>query len=665
MYKEYKKVKKFFGTANDLLHSAMTLQDIYLAAVAPKHRRHKAITFINNDGKVESIKYKTYKSKTFELASKLDQKLDKLPKNSIVALKLKNCPKWPYFFWAILMNGHIPFLIDAKLPKENTQHLLEQSKASAIVTQENFSYKELTINVEKIEELHVNYRFAEIWANHVIFCSSGTTGNVKLMMFNGRSLCNQVAAALDMPETTGDIMHKGEINILAFIPLHHIFGFVAVFLWYTFFGKNIVFLKDQSTKTIMETCQRCEITHVYSVPLFWDAIAQNVLRKAELESPKKAEIISKMIAYNTHRISDKAAGIASSNAAAHAVKDALLGRKVEFCISGGGYLSQETLNTINGLGYPLYNGFGMTEVGVTSVELSPRVEFRLKGSIGRPLHGVEYKLVNTSKLHPNVGELCIKSPITHTVEIIDGVEQLPELDDGWLHTGDIASVDANGFYYIKGRIKDTIINENGENIYPDEIEAYFKDLPHVTNLCVVGVKKGRSTHEAITAVLEIANDTDDEGISEIKAKCKEINDTLPNEKKVVDFLISKDKLPLTASMKVKRLSVKDMIKHDIKKFASFDKKQVKSFDGYTKEEVEPVVTKLRSIFAKTLLLPVISIEDDSHWINDLGGDSMSFVELITEVNAAFGIEVPEEKYTSLATVNDFALLILEMKKAKK
>lgn len=172
-----------------------------------------------------------------------------------------------------------------------------------------------------------------------------------------------------------------------------------------------------------------------------------------------------------------------------AVQNQLLGKKIRYCISGGGYLSLDTLNTINGIGYPLYNGFGMTEVGVTSVELSMNVEQRLKGSIGHPLHGVEYKLVNTTAIEPNTGELLIKSPITHYLEIIDGVKQKPVLEDGYLHTGDIASVDETGHYYLKGRIKDVIINANGENVYPDEIEDYFKGIPGVNKVCVVGLKR--------------------------------------------------------------------------------------------------------------------------------------------------------------------------------
>lgn len=662
---ENKQVRKFFESAASLLKTSKTMQEIFLAATT-NHAKETAITYINEKGKVVSYKYKHYRTYCFETASKLSQKLHELPRNSVVGLKLKNCPDWPRLFWGILMNGYIPFLIDAKLPKENTINLLKESGAKAIITGEIFSYDILTVNVANLDEVKVNFKFPVTWANEVIFCSSGTTGNVKLMVFTGSNLCHQIAASLNMPDTTNDIMYPGEANIAAIIPFHHIFGFVAVFLWYTFYGKNIVFVKDMSPTEVFTTCQKCGVTHVYSVPLFWDSIAQSIVRKADLEGAKKAEILSKMIAFNTHRISAVEAGQGASAIAMGLVHSQLLGKKIRYCISGGGYISAETMNTINGIGYPLYNGYGMTEAGVVSVELSPRVEYRLKGSIGKPLYGVEFKLRNTTKLHPNVGELMIKSNITHQREIINGVEQTPELIDGFMPTGDIASVDETGFYYIKGRIKDIIINENGENIYPDEIEDYFKEVPGVTKVCVLGVKKGKSEHETITAIFEISNDVDDEALKEMKHNIDEINAKLSNEKRVQEFLISKDKFPLTASMKVKRFQVKELLKIKSKSYVSFnEKKEIKNFDGYKKEDVEPIIKKVRKLFAKTLYLPTVKVGDDDHWINDLGGDSMSYIELIGALDQEFETKIPEELYAKLTSVNEFTEEILILKGVKK
>ena len=319
MYPEYQKVKQFFSVAEDLLKTNCTMADIYEFATSKDHKRNNAVTVLNEKGKPVSYNYAKYRVKTNETAAKLATLLNGVEKDSVVGLKVKNSPQWVHIFWSILMNGFRPLLIDAKLAKENTENLLRDSKAVAIVTNEISSYSVNTINVDALEEAKMQLSFSPTWANNLMFCSSGTTGNIKLMVYSGENICNQIAAAISMPEETKDIMNKDEINILAFVPFHHIFGFVAVFLWYTFFGKNIVFLKDMSTSEIQKTCQNCNVTHIYSVPLFWDAIAQGFLRKVALAGEDKLSLVTKMIDYNHGKITAKEAGLASTKIAAKKV----------------------------------------------------------------------------------------------------------------------------------------------------------------------------------------------------------------------------------------------------------------------------------------------------------------------------------------------------------
>ena len=81
--------------------------------------------------------------------------------------------------------------------------------------------------------------------------------------------------------------------------------------------------------------------------------------------------------------------------------------------------------------------------------------------------------------------------------------------------------------------------------------------------------------------------------------------------------------------------------------------------------VESIIGPIREIFSKVLILPTFKIEDDAHWINDLGGDSMSYVELIRDVQDRFGIEFPEELLGQMATVNDFVYEVARLQKATK
>jgi len=657
MDKNLEKVSEFLSSASSLLNTSKKMEDIFYMTMK-RNQKKIAVEYINDKGKIKHYRYNKMRSHAFELASALSQYLIQQPKNRPIILKVANSPHWGEMFWAILMCGYKPLLIDARTSKEGAMHVAEMSKALAIITDDPYQYSLMKISIsDLIEEKH-HYSFTPTWENEVIFSSSGTTGDVKLMVFNGENLCNQICCSLEMGQTTADIMYPdkmGKIKILAMIPFHHIFGFVAVFLWYTFYGKTLVFPASNAPSDIQYICQKTGITHVYSVPLFWDSLAQSVARKAALEGPQRQMLLDKMIGYNTGKIDKTEAGIAASKVARDKVQGKLLGNKVRFCISGGGFLSRETLTQINGLGYNLYNGYGMTEIGVSSVELSPEVEIRLKGSIGKPLHGITYKIDKN-------GELMVKSPTIHIREIINGVEQPATLtEDGFFKTGDIAETDATGGYYLKGRIKDIIINPDGENIFPDELEIFFKNLPTVQQLCVLGYSPERNHTEKIALVLELDNKATEDDIKEIKAEVAEIVPNLPHKVKIDGIFLSRGKLPLANNMKVKRFVIKKALEEGSNEYMPIDnKKKAKTFEGFDPKTIEAILIPMREIFSKVLILPTFKIDDDAHWINDLGGDSMSYVELIRDVQEKFDIEFPENLLGQMATVNDFVYEVAKL-----
>ena len=658
MYPEYTKVNNFLAEAELLQQTSMKMQDIY-NAIINRNKNNIAVEFVNERGKIKHCKYKKVAENVLMYAAGIQRKLKDQAPGSVVVLKHANAPAWPELFWAILMAGFKVLLVDARNSKEGTENLIRQSKAVGIVTDDMYLYE-----VKKIvpEDL-VEYRGAPIeqrWEDEVIFCSSGTTGDVKLMVFNGKNLCHQIMCSLDMPKETKDIMYPknmGKIKNLAMVPFHHIFGFVAVFLWYSFYGSELVFPASLAPSDIQWICQKAKVTHVYSVPLFWDSLAQQITRKFAMQDESKQELLKKMIDFNLGLISKDEAGLAGSSIARKKVQGIILGDHVKYCISGGGFLSIETLKTINGLGYNLYDGFGMTEIGVTSVELSPDVNVRLLGRIGKPLHGVSYKIVD--------GQLFVKSPTIHVREIIGGKEKETELDkEGYFPTGDIAEVDENGAYTLKGRQKDVIINADGENIFPDELEIFFKDLPHVTHLCVLGVsKKGKGHAEDIVLVLETDNSIKEEEIKGLDGLIKEIEPKLPHKVKIDAVYLSKGKLPLANNMKVKRFVIRKAIENETGEYIPLNQEHVvKKEMHFDQKTIDEILVPVREIFSKVLLLPTYKIEDDAHWINDLGGDSMSYVELIKDLQDYFDISFKEETLGVMACVNDFVYEIAQLKK---
>ena len=640
-------ITQYVLSAADLLKTSRHFVNIY-QQLMHQNKKNVYAEFTGVNNRIKKYKYSKMDENVKKYALYLSNKIKKEGTNRVV-LKVANCPSWGEIFWALLMAGFVPVLVDAKLPRENVINLSNQAKAIAIISDDNHEYTLNKIRLDNILQNAKEEMSNPSWADEVIFSSSGTTGDAKLMIFNGENFVNQICCSLKMTEESLDIMYPkkvGQIKILAMIPFHHIFGFVAVFLWYTFYGTTLVFPKSNTPSDLLSICQKTGITHVYSVPLFWDSLALSIKRKFAMQSEDKQKLLEKMMAYNLGEMDAQEAGFASKKIVADKIKGMILGKHVRYCISGGGYLSNETLRAINGLGYPLYNGYGMTEVGVTSVELSPDVKQRLNGYIGKPLNGVEYKVNEADN------ELLIKSPTIHIREIIAGVEKETALDNGYFHTGDIVNKFETG-YIMKGRMKDVIINANGENIFPDELEIYFKDLPNVTNLSVLGViNKDKALHEDIVLVLELDDKTSEDALKELEKTIKGIK--LPHDTKIDAIYLAKNRLPMANNMKVKRFVIKKEIENGSNKYVLINSKKVSSKTRkLSQEAITKILPPVRELFSKILVLPTFKIDDEDHWINDLGGDSMNYVELVQEVDRYFDIEVPEEQYGKLTCVNDF------------
>lgn len=633
----------------------LTMHGIYKRMFVD-NKKGIAFEFYNKNKKYCKRSFKTVKNNISRYASVISELLKDKEKHLPVVFKCQNTPEWCEIFYAILMAGFKPLLVNTKISKEGVNNLAKQAKAVAAITDVACDYDVKNIVIDDLVNSKAVAGFKEDWDDEVIFCSSGTTGDVKMMVYNGENLSHQVACALDMALLTKDIMYPkkyGDIKILAMIPFYHIFGFVAVFLWYSFYGSTIVFPPSMNSKEIQELCSKHHITHVFSVPLFFDSLALQFSRQMELAKEPIKGYLEKLLKMNLEGTAKLKKIIVKK------IQQKLLGPDIRMCISGGGFLSDQTARIVNGVGYPLYNGFGMTEIGVTSVELNPILRIRLLCTIGQPLHGITYKIANNEKR----GELLVKSKSMHSKEIVGGVIKEAALDEeGFFHTGDIVEMDEEGNYFIKGRIKDVIINADGENIFPDELELYFKDVPNLINYTILGIKSNDKEHkELVTFVGQVASD--DKDVKEgILAQINEISKHLPNGVKIESIYFTTNPLPIANNIKVKRHEIKEAIESGSNLYVSTGNKAEKKEIIFDDETMKNILIPIKKMFAEVLVLPEEKINNDSHWLFDLGGDSMNYFDLIAKVNEKFGIVIPDERYVTLACVNDFVEYILETRK---
>jgi long-chain acyl-CoA synthetase len=155
-----------------------------------------------------------------------------------------------------------------------------------------------------------------------------------------------------------------------------------------------------------------------------------------------------------------------------------LGGRIKMAASGAAPLGKELGQFYAAIGMPLIEGYGLTEAGVVSLNPLDRPKV---GSIGKALPGVEVKLAAD-------GELLVHGPTVFSGYFNDPVATGAVLQDGWLATGDIAEIDAEGYIYITGRKKELIVSSNGKKIYPSRIEGLFKTDPLVNQVLLIGDK---------------------------------------------------------------------------------------------------------------------------------------------------------------------------------
>jgi len=156
---------------------------------------------------------------------------------------------------------------------------------------------------------------------------------------------------------------------------------------------------------------------------------------------------------------------------------ARLGGRLTLACSGAAPLSKELAEFYEAIGMPLVEGYGLTEGGVVALNPLDRPK---AGSIGKALPGVELRIAEQDS------ELLIKSPCLFSKYFGDPEATAEVLRDGWLHTGDIAFIDDEGFVFITGRKKELIVSSTGKKIHPSRVESLFKFEPLISQIMLVG-----------------------------------------------------------------------------------------------------------------------------------------------------------------------------------
>lgn len=559
--------------------------------------------------------------------------------HSYVGLEMENCVEWIVAFWAILRSGNKPYLINCRHTTALANELIGNLDIRYIVGKEATK-----LNAQWIDyaSLHTDEMFEGDFENEFALSTSATSLEPTTCVYGGKQVAAQIFNSGDIVKNSKRIAlhYHNQLKQLAFLPFYHVFGLFAVYFWFAFFGRTFVFLRDMAPDTILKTCRKHEVTHIFAVPMLWHTIEEKVKKELDRqgESAKKKFETALNISMALQRIFP-IAGAAMARRLLHTVTDQIFGPSVQFCISGGSYLRQSALEFINGIGYPLHNGYGMSEIGITSVELRSGIRERNHNAIGRPFFGVDYKLGRDGVLFVRGKSLC------KAMLVGNQKRETPE----WFETGDVMEC-RDGCFYVCGRRGDVIIGENGENINPDVLEQHFA-LSGDTPFSVLGLTDG--DQEVLSMVVRISPYISVRRQRTLMDGIYASNDQLPMPMRVRKFYVTTDPIAPETAIKVSRKYLANAIKKGTVKLVSFGQSMELLAKQTTSGHNAALVSQVREIVARVLGVKVDEINDHAHLMLDMGASSLQYFEIVSQIASEFKLDTYTDKEKYRYTVDEF------------
>ena len=334
-----------------------------------------------------------------------------------------------------------------------------------------------------VSDEELNERVATVRADDLatIVYTSGSTGNPKGAELTHK---NFVSITITASQALHEVVLDDHPRLLLFLPLAHCF---ARFIQYASIASDdgvVGYLPD--TKSLLPDLRSFEPTYLLGVPRVFEKVYNAASHKAGagwkgrlfVKAAEAARVWSrKEQAGEQHTFAEIAERAKYETLVYRTVRGAL-GPKIKYVACGGAPLSLDLAHFYNGIGLPMIQGYGMTETAAPFA--ATRVTDNVIGTVGQPAPGSSVRISDE-------GELQVKGP-----NVFRGYHNLPEKTaeaftaDGWLRTGDLASIDDEGRITITGRIKDIIITAGGKNVSPIPLEEEIAKCPIVEHCVVVG-----------------------------------------------------------------------------------------------------------------------------------------------------------------------------------
>ncbi len=524
-------------------------------------------------GKFREITHKEFRDDINSLGTAL---IELGLKGKRVAVISDNRYEWGLVYLAVATGVGVIVPLDKALPDNEIESLMMRSEIEAIVYSKKYDEvmnrvrEEKNTNVKyfismdieknekevyslkqllkkgkkKIEDGDREFLDAKINAEEmgIMLFTSGTTARSKAVMLSHKNIC---ANLMDIASV---IKLKEDDRMLSFLPLHHTFECTVGFLYPISKGCSIAFC--EGIRHIADNVKEFQVTAMISVPILYETIYKKIMKgiekKGKLETVKKGIKISNFLlkfGIDIRRIIFKEV---HEN----------LGGKARLFVAGGAALDPEAERGFNNFGIKMLQGYGLTES--SPVIAAEDDKYQRLGSIGKAFPSIDVKIENPNE--EGVGELLAKGP-SIMLGYYNNEEATKEtLEDGWLHTGDLAKIDKDGYIFISGRKKFVIVLKNGKNIYPEELETLVNKIEGIKESFVYGKPEDDGDYKICCKIVydkdnvkEIYGTDEEEKLKElIWQEVKKVNKTMPAYKYIREITLTDKELIKTTTQKIKR-----------------------------------------------------------------------------------------------------------------
>lgn len=476
-----------------------------------------------------------------------------------IAILSENNPNWAVAFFSITAYGRIAVPMLPELSPNEVENILSHSGAKAIFV----SRKQISkISPEAIERLHLiidintfelikaeddrytcdgRGKLPEPMDIAAIIYTSGTTGNAKGVMLSHRNFCANILEAWHAHK----ISHKDVF--LSILPLAHTYEMSIGMLYPFSVGATVYYIQKPPTPTILaDALKKIRPTTMLSVPL----IIEKVIRGKIF--PTIAA--SKYLRYLKKHFPRVLYFLVGSK-----VKQQFGGR-LRFFGVGGSKLDREVEDFLRHIHFPYAIGYGLTETAPLICDAGPKRTHL--GSTGTASFDVQVRLADVNP-ETGQGELQVKGPNVMLGYYKDYARTRAVMtEDGWMRTGDIASVDKKGRYYIHGRSGNVIIGASGENIYPEEIESVINNIGDVSESIVIS-RQGQlvALVQFNDGVIDWNLEGQEKFLENLERRKKDVlefvNSKVSQFLKIKDVEVMKEPFSKTATHKIRRFLYQD------------------------------------------------------------------------------------------------------------